>query len=94
MSGRMEKWLVKLSTFDIKYEPRSAIKSQALANFVVDYSDDLQIKVDLEAKQLIEDEYSPKMDIVHRWSFKSKGNWDRDHIKIATGGHHTPGSQI
>ena len=31
MLGRMRKWSVKLSTFDIKYDPRSTIKSQALA---------------------------------------------------------------
>jgi len=48
---------VKLSTFDIKYEPRSAIKSQALANFVAAFSDDLQNEIDMEANRLLEDEH-------------------------------------
>ena len=33
MSGRMEKWSIKLSTYDLKYEPRSSIKSHALSFF-------------------------------------------------------------
>ncbi|KAL7597421.1 hypothetical protein Lser_V15G28014 [Lactuca serriola] len=48
----MEKWPVRLSTFDIRYEPRSAIKSQALADFMDEFSDDLQNELDMEAKQL------------------------------------------
>ena len=52
MSGRMAKWSVKFRTYDIKYEPRSTIKSQALAKFVVGFSDDLQPEVELEIKEL------------------------------------------
>nr|KYP37867.1 Retrovirus-related Pol polyprotein from transposon 17.6 [Cajanus cajan] len=36
LAGRMMKWSVKLSEFSIKYEPRGAIKAQALANFVME----------------------------------------------------------
>ena len=56
ISGRMAEWLVKLSTFDLKYDPRSAIKSQALIDFVVDFSDDLQTEVEIETRQLLEEE--------------------------------------
>ena len=56
MSGGIEKWFVKLSTYDIKYEPRSTIKSQALADFVVDFCDDLQPEVELESKELQKEE--------------------------------------
>ncbi|KAL9999326.1 putative ribonuclease H [Helianthus debilis subsp. tardiflorus] len=52
MSGRMAKWSVKLSAYDLIYEPRNAIKSQALADFVADFSSDIQNEVDLEAQQL------------------------------------------
>ncbi|KAL0440091.1 UNVERIFIED_CONTAM: Retrovirus-related Pol polyprotein from transposon.6 [Sesamum latifolium] len=33
-SGRMVKWAVELSEYDISYQPRSTIKAQALAEFV------------------------------------------------------------
>ncbi|KAJ0856311.1 putative ribonuclease H [Helianthus annuus] len=52
MSGRMAKWSVKLSAYDLVYEPRNAIKSQALADFVADFSSDIQDEVDLEVQQL------------------------------------------
>ena len=53
MPGRMAKCSVKLSTYDIKYEPRSPIKSQALADFVAKFSDDLRVKVEIKAKKLL-----------------------------------------
>ncbi|KAI3821347.1 hypothetical protein L1987_08913 [Smallanthus sonchifolius] len=52
MLGRMVKWSVKLSAYDLIYEPRTAIKSQALADFVVDFSSDIQQETDLEVQQL------------------------------------------
>ncbi|KAL0457985.1 UNVERIFIED_CONTAM: hypothetical protein Slati_0425700 [Sesamum latifolium] len=33
-SGQMVKWAIELSEYDISYQPRSAIKAQALAEFV------------------------------------------------------------
>ncbi|KAL8102849.1 hypothetical protein AgCh_027393 [Apium graveolens] len=35
-SGRLIKWVIELGEFDIKYKPRTAIKAQALADFVVE----------------------------------------------------------
>jgi hypothetical protein len=35
-TGRVAKWGIKLASFDIGYKPRTAIKSQALAEFMVD----------------------------------------------------------
>jgi len=43
-----------MSTYDIKYEPRNAIKLQALADFVADFTSDLQVQADLEVQQLEE----------------------------------------
>ncbi|XP_024026659.1 uncharacterized protein K02A2.6-like [Morus notabilis] len=37
-SGRLLKWSVELSQFDIKYMPRTAIKGQALADFLAEFS--------------------------------------------------------
>ncbi|XP_068504039.1 uncharacterized protein [Phaseolus vulgaris] len=38
VAGRMVKWVVELSKFDIKYEPRGQIKGQIFADFVVELS--------------------------------------------------------
>ena len=35
-SGRLIKWAIELGEFDIKYKPRTVIKAQALADFVVE----------------------------------------------------------
>ena len=35
--GRVAKWAIELGAYHIKYEPRTAIKSQALADFINDW---------------------------------------------------------
>ncbi|XP_057250585.1 uncharacterized protein LOC130591328 [Beta vulgaris subsp. vulgaris] len=42
LTGRMSKWAITLSSYDITYQPRTAIKSQALADFVADFSPTLE----------------------------------------------------
>ena len=37
-SGRLLKWVIELSQFQIEFQPRPAIKGQALANFIVKFS--------------------------------------------------------
>ncbi|MGV7343520.1 hypothetical protein PJI17_33005, partial [Mycobacterium kansasii] len=37
MSGRLTKWAIKLSEFDIKHQMRNAIKGQAVADFIIDF---------------------------------------------------------
>ncbi|XP_070008610.1 uncharacterized protein [Nicotiana sylvestris] len=37
-SGRLAKWVIELSEYDIIYQPSTAIKSQVLADFVADFS--------------------------------------------------------
>ncbi|XP_075636896.1 uncharacterized protein LOC142609164 [Castanea sativa] len=36
--GRLIRWAVELSDFDVRYQPRSAIKAQALANFIAEFT--------------------------------------------------------
>src|SRR4051812_27365435 len=38
-SGRVAKWAIEIANHGIQYEPRTAIKSQALANFLVDWAE-------------------------------------------------------
>ena len=37
-AGRLIQWAVELSEFDIQYQPRNAIKAQALANFIAEFT--------------------------------------------------------
>ncbi|XP_059669197.1 uncharacterized protein LOC132314338 [Cornus florida] len=37
LSGRITKWAIELSPFDISYEPKVSHKGQALANFLLEY---------------------------------------------------------
>ena len=37
-SGRLMKWAIELSEFDIRYKPKTAIKGQALADFVIEFT--------------------------------------------------------
>ncbi|KAJ9539368.1 hypothetical protein OSB04_032101 [Centaurea solstitialis] len=42
LSGRLAKWSIYLSGYDIEYKSRLAIKSQVLADFVADFSPELE----------------------------------------------------
>ena len=45
VARRLIQWAVELSEFDIRYQPRNAIKAQALANFIAEFTpnyDDLE----------------------------------------------------
>ena len=36
--GRMVQWAIELNQFDIEYYPRTAIKAQALADFIAEFT--------------------------------------------------------
>jgi hypothetical protein len=38
-TGKIAKWAIELSMYDIIYKPRAAIKAQALSNFVVEWTE-------------------------------------------------------
>ena len=37
-SGRLIKWAIELSEFDIRYKPRTAIKGKVLADFIMEFT--------------------------------------------------------
>ena len=45
-SGRLTKWSVELSEFDLQYMPRSAIKGQVLADFLVEMKTPIELPPD------------------------------------------------
>ncbi|XP_074299382.1 uncharacterized protein LOC141630466 [Silene latifolia] len=55
LSGRMAKWSIHLSGYDLKFEPRAAIKTQALADFVCDFCPSLQTQAEKDILTLEED---------------------------------------
>ena len=52
LTGRMSKWAIILSIYDISYQPRTDIKSQALADFVADFSLRLEVTAQTEVSML------------------------------------------
>ena len=58
-AGRMVQWAIELSQFDIEYHPRTAIKAQALANFIAEFT--------------FADEDNPKHE-AERWTIQTDGS--------------------
>ena len=59
-SGRLMKWAIEVSEFDIRYKPKTAIKGQVLADFVMEFTSaepakDAQITTDLSIWKLFVD---------------------------------------
>ncbi|XP_063948038.1 uncharacterized protein LOC135152135 [Daucus carota subsp. sativus] len=53
LTGRMAKWAIRLSTYDIVYDARTAIKSQALADFVADFSPSQSQQAEAEYRRVM-----------------------------------------
>ncbi|KAK1554732.1 hypothetical protein Q3G72_016522 [Acer saccharum] len=48
LSGRLTKWAVELSEYDISFHPRSAMKSQVLADFITDFTPGESVQAEQE----------------------------------------------
>lgn len=48
-SGRLMKWAMELSEFDISYKPRASVNGQALANFIAEFVEAQAISMDVES---------------------------------------------
>ena len=51
-SGRLVKWAIELSEFDIDYKPRAAIKAQTMADFVAEFT---ELEVCLDQRDVVTD---------------------------------------
>ena len=58
-AGRMVQWAIELSQFDIEYHPRTAIKTQALADFIAEFT--------LPDEDSLTDE-------IERWTIQTNGS--------------------
>ncbi|KAL5574212.1 hypothetical protein UlMin_023809 [Ulmus minor] len=54
LSGRLTKWTVELSEYDITFQPRTALKSQVLADFVADFAPNVTQQAEKELLNLTE----------------------------------------
>ena len=52
-AGRLIQWAVELSEFNIKYQPRHAIKAQALADFITEFTSGYEGLEEVEDKKWI-----------------------------------------
>ena len=52
-SGRLIKWAIELSEFDIRYKPRTAVKGQILADFIMEFTPAQSTKVTQLAPDLL-----------------------------------------
>lgn len=62
MSGRLPKWNIELSQFDIAYTPRQAIQGQVLADFIAEFT----IPKDCPRTVNLLDAYGNSRPMVHR----------------------------
>ncbi|XP_074310293.1 uncharacterized protein LOC141646214 [Silene latifolia] len=58
LSRRMAKWSVHLRGYDLQFEPRTAIKSQALADFILDFCPATRVEAETGMVTLLGDQES------------------------------------
>ncbi|XP_074355327.1 uncharacterized protein LOC141694568 [Apium graveolens] len=68
-SGRMLKWAVELGQFDLEYFPRTTIKGQALADFVLEFDEEVDDKAIVLAEPTPQESHQDKkkQELPHPW---------------------------
>ena len=51
-SGRLIKWVIELSEFDIRYKPRTTVKGQVLVDFIMEFTPSNTLTKPTETTQL------------------------------------------
>nr|GEZ73816.1 reverse transcriptase domain-containing protein [Tanacetum cinerariifolium] len=60
--GRMPKWKFELEEFDITYRPRTSIRGQILADFIVEKPDEEGPSIEVQAEEAIPEPWTPFTD--------------------------------
>ncbi|GJW50050.1 reverse transcriptase domain-containing protein [Tanacetum coccineum] len=55
VAGRLQKWSIKLGEYDIQYGPRTSVKGQILADFIVECPEDDPLDTPMEAEEELPD---------------------------------------
>ncbi|GJZ90767.1 putative ribonuclease H-like domain-containing protein, partial [Tanacetum coccineum] len=58
IAGRLQKWSIKLEEYDIQYRPRTSIKGQILADFIVERPEDNPLDTSMEADKELPDPWT------------------------------------
>ena len=70
LSGRLTKWAVELSEFDIRYTLKAAIKGQAVSDFIAEFTEpNAEVRRIMEDEQASEFQWKLHVDqvIKHTW---------------------------
>ncbi|KAK1555843.1 hypothetical protein Q3G72_032118 [Acer saccharum] len=67
LSRRLTKWAIELSEFDIKYTPKTSLKGQAVADFIVEFT-----KLDMEVRKMMKEKTGEdiSVEVACRWLVK------------------------
>ncbi|KAL5581545.1 hypothetical protein UlMin_013987 [Ulmus minor] len=77
LSDRLTKWTIKLSEYDITFQPRTALKSQVLADFIADFAPNVTPQADKELLNLTERSNS-------KWTLTVDGSSNARDLKMAS----------
>ncbi|GJR75095.1 reverse transcriptase domain-containing protein [Tanacetum coccineum] len=58
VAGRLQKWSIELGEYDIQYRPRTSVKGQILADFIVERSEDDPLDTPMEAEEELSDPWT------------------------------------
>ncbi|GKF02765.1 reverse transcriptase domain-containing protein, partial [Tanacetum coccineum] len=58
VAGKLQKWSIKLGEYDIQYRPRTSVKGQILADFIVERPEDDPLDTPMEAEEELPDPWT------------------------------------
>ena len=89
-SGRLMKWAIELSEFDIRYKPKTAIKGQILADFVIEFT----LAEPAEKAQTETNPPHPHLETFHRRSIECTRKRSRSYPNLPRRNRHRVRTQV